>query len=84
MSAEVRVLKQSRPVGRPSLAEAEDVRRLLLDAALQLIEVEGVEGFSLRECARRAGVSHAAPAHHFVDKAGLSGNKGVCADPGDQ
>ncbi|MCA0451903.1 MAG: TetR/AcrR family transcriptional regulator, partial [Proteobacteria bacterium] len=71
VSAEVRALKQPRPVGRPSLAEAEDVRRLLLDAALALIEVEGVEGFSLRECARRAGVSHAAPAHHFVDKAGL-------------
>ena len=31
----------------------------------------GVEGLSLRECARRAGVSHGAPAHHFRDKRGM-------------
>jgi AcrR family transcriptional regulator len=32
---------------------------------------QGVEGFTLRECARRAGVSHGAPAHHFGDARGL-------------
>lgn len=31
----------------------------------------GPAGVSLRDLARRAGVSHAAPAHHFGDKAGL-------------
>jgi AcrR family transcriptional regulator len=31
----------------------------------------GPEGFTLRECARRAGVSHAAPAHHFRDVTAL-------------
>ncbi len=31
----------------------------------------GLDGFTLRECARRAGVSHAAPAHHFGDANGL-------------
>ncbi len=31
----------------------------------------GIEGFSLRAVAKRAGVSHAAPAHHFTDTTGL-------------
>jgi AcrR family transcriptional regulator len=35
------------------------------------VEEEGPSGLRLREVARRAGVSHAAPAHHFVDRAGL-------------
>ncbi|WP_319742200.1 TetR/AcrR family transcriptional regulator [Pigmentiphaga sp.] len=43
----------------------------MLDAAQSLLEERGLEGFTLRECARRAGVSHAAPAHHFGDVAGL-------------
>ena len=43
----------------------------LLDAAeAELIE-RGVEGFSLRGVAKRAAVSHAAPAHHFGDANGL-------------
>ncbi|MFC7329637.1 TetR/AcrR family transcriptional regulator [Marinactinospora rubrisoli] len=48
-----------------------DLRRTLLDAALVLIAERGVAAVNLRELARRAGVSHAAPAHHFTDKAGL-------------
>jgi AcrR family transcriptional regulator len=36
-----------------------------------LLAEVGAEGVSLREVARRAGVSHAAPAHHFGDRAGL-------------
>jgi AcrR family transcriptional regulator len=48
-----------------------DLRRALLDAALELVAEQGPAGLSLREVARRAGVSHAAPAHHFGDKAGL-------------
>jgi AcrR family transcriptional regulator len=43
----------------------------LLDAAAALVQERGVAGTSLREVARRAGVSHSAPAHHFGDKAGL-------------
>jgi AcrR family transcriptional regulator len=43
----------------------------LLDAAAEVVSERGVAGMSLREVARRAGVSHAAPAHHFGDKAGL-------------
>ncbi len=48
-----------------------DLARALLQAAGELIEEEGLESFTLRACARRAGVSHAAPAHHFRDRAGL-------------
>jgi AcrR family transcriptional regulator len=48
-----------------------DLRAALLAAAEQVLLERGVEGFTLRECARRAGVSHAAPAHHFGDARGL-------------
>ncbi|HEV7962299.1 MAG TPA: helix-turn-helix domain-containing protein, partial [Actinoplanes sp.] len=48
-----------------------DLRRALLDAAAEVIEEQGPAALSLRDLARRAGVSHAAPTHHFGDKAGL-------------
>jgi AcrR family transcriptional regulator len=48
-----------------------NLRREILDAALDAIAEDGAVALSLRELARRAGVSHAAPAHHFGDKAGL-------------
>jgi AcrR family transcriptional regulator len=48
-----------------------DLRRELIRHALAEITENGVAGLSLREVARRAGVSHAAPAHHFGDKHGL-------------
>ena len=47
------------------------LREALLAAAESLLLERGVEAFTLRECARRAGVSHAAPAHHFGDARGL-------------
>jgi AcrR family transcriptional regulator len=48
-----------------------DLPTALLTAAEQELSERGVEGFSLRGVAKRAGVSHAAPAHHFRDVNGL-------------
>lgn len=48
-----------------------DLRQALIDAAESMLQQQGLEAFTLRECARRAGVSHAAPAHHFGDARGL-------------
>lgn len=44
-----------------------DLREALLTAADQLLHEAGLAGLTLRACARRAGVSHAAPKHHFAD-----------------
>ncbi len=48
-----------------------DLRRALLDASLALLDEGGVGAISLREVARKAGVSHNAPYHHFADRASL-------------
>jgi AcrR family transcriptional regulator len=48
-----------------------DLRRTLVEAAETLLEERGAAGLSLREVAKRAGVSHAAPYRHFHDKAAL-------------
>ncbi|HEX4302259.1 MAG TPA: TetR/AcrR family transcriptional regulator [Rhizomicrobium sp.] len=48
-----------------------DLAGQLVAAAEAIILERGVDGFTLREAARRAGVSPAAPAHHFGDARGL-------------
>ncbi len=48
-----------------------DLRASLIEAALEIVEEVGPDAFSLRSAARRAGVSAAAPAHHFRDTRGL-------------
>jgi len=48
-----------------------DLRNALLAAVGDIVEENGVANVSLREAARRAGVSHSAPAHHFGDKEGM-------------
>src|SRR5213082_1227700 len=48
-----------------------DLRRALIDTALAMVTEEGAWNFTLREVARRAGVSQAAPYNHFEDKSAL-------------
>jgi AcrR family transcriptional regulator len=48
-----------------------DLRAAILAQAATLVAERGADGISLRELARVAGVSHAAPAHHFTDRRGL-------------
>ena len=61
-------VRRTRPVGTHFDG---DLRRALMDAAIATLGDVGADHLSLREVARRIGVSHAAPAHHFGDKAGL-------------
>lgn len=44
-----------------------DLKRALLDAAMTLIDIRGRDALTLREAARRAGVSEAAPYRHFAN-----------------
>jgi AcrR family transcriptional regulator len=48
-----------------------DLKAVILAQAAALVAERGADGVSLRELARTAGVSHAAPAHHFTDRRGL-------------
>ena len=48
-----------------------DLRSALLEGVAQIIRERGVSNVSLREVARRIGVSHGAPAHHFASKQAL-------------
>ena len=58
------------PAGESSYHHG-DLRGALLTAAEKLLERDGLQGLTLRAVAREAGVSHAAPTHHFGDLAGL-------------
>lgn len=48
-----------------------DLRSALVATAWEVVARDGVEGLSLRAVAEALGVSHAAPSHHFRDKASL-------------
>ncbi len=45
-----------------------DLKHRILEAAAELLRTEGVGALSMREVARRAGVTHQAPYHHFEDR----------------
>lgn len=48
-----------------------NLRDALIDAASAVVDLHGLDALTLREAARRAGVSHNAPYRHFADRAGL-------------
>jgi AcrR family transcriptional regulator len=66
-----------RPTSRGRRATGEtpyhhgDLHEALLKAAERVLERDGLAGLTLRAVAREAGVSHAAPTHHFGDLTGL-------------
>ena len=64
-SASRRAAKEDTPYHHGALRDA------LLQAAERVLERDGLAGLTLRAVAREAGVSHAAPTHHFGDLTGL-------------
>ncbi|MEQ8831600.1 MAG: TetR/AcrR family transcriptional regulator [Alphaproteobacteria bacterium] len=48
-----------------------NLKEALIDAGIEILDEVGWDALSLRACASRAGVSHAAPAHHFGNVKGL-------------
>jgi AcrR family transcriptional regulator len=69
--------RASRPARRDKVAKSQGayhhgaLREALLEAAERLLDRHGIEGLTLRAASREAGVSHAAPKHHFGDISGL-------------
>src|SRR3954464_5161971 len=67
----------ARPARQPASVKSEApyhhgaLREALLQAAERVRERDGLAGLTLRAVAREAGVSHAAPTHHFGDLTGL-------------
>src|SRR4051794_5864575 len=56
-----------------SAAPLSDPQQRIVQASVQLIEEAGVGALSMREVARRAGLSHQAPYHHFDDREAILG-----------
>src|SRR5258705_4735765 len=71
--------KKPSPRRARSGAAGGSLRPTLIDAAVTLIAKKGPQGFSLREVARRAHVSEAAPYWHFTDREALLA---AVAEPG--
>jgi AcrR family transcriptional regulator len=73
-SAKSATKPRRRPAKRPPALKPYhhgDLRRVLIDAALKLVEEGGAEAVSVREAARRAGVSPGAPFRHFASRSQL-------------
>lgn len=66
-------MPKKRRLANPQPYHHGDLRRVLIETALQLVSEEQDWTFSLREVARRAGVSHHAPYNHFPEKQDLLG-----------
>src|SRR5579862_4151762 len=73
----VKKSKDKKPAARQGRSASESryhhgaLHDALLEAAERLLERDGLGGLTLRAVAREAGVSHAAPTHHFGDLTGL-------------
>src|SRR5713101_8147875 len=61
-------IMRRRKMRRPKTYHHGNLREALLEAAIRLIAEVGPTAFTLREVARRAGVSHNAPYRHFRDR----------------
>jgi AcrR family transcriptional regulator len=61
-------IMRKRKMRRPKPYHHGNLREALLEAAIRLIAEVGPTAFTLREVARRAGVSHNAPYRHFRDR----------------
>src|SRR5713226_4202940 len=70
-SAQPRRRRAGHPPLPPKPYHHGDLKRVLVDAALRLAEEGGAEGVSVREAARRAGVSPGAPFRHFPNRVAL-------------
>ena len=71
MSRRKACVSPSPDTNQPSTYHHGDLRRALVEAALGLVTEEQNWDFSLRQVARRAGVSHNAPYRHFPEKRDL-------------
>src|SRR5213080_4204107 len=68
--AERTAIRRRRPAGETPYHHGA-LHDALLEAAERVLERDGLAGLTLRAVAREAGVSHAAPTHHFGDLSGL-------------
>ena len=66
-----RLKRRPAHAGTPQSYHHGDLRRVLIDAAFQLVEEGGADHLSMREAARRAGVSPGAPFRHFESREAL-------------
>ena len=63
-------MPKTEPTARTSYRHG-NLREALIEAAIQLVEEVGPENVSVREAAKRAGVSPGAPFRHFASKTAL-------------
>lgn len=65
------VATQKKPATVEAARTSDDARTAILAAAVKCIEEGGLADLSMREVARRAGVSHQLPYHYFTDREGI-------------
>lgn len=64
-------MSQRRPLQRKRAYHHGNLRETLVEQGLHILGTEGIQALSMRQIARRIGVSQTAPLHYFGDKAGL-------------